>query len=231
MSLDRDLARWEIGEISPEELERLHPDAAVAALVALHERLSTIAHEGVPDAEAAMERMLQQLPDRAQPAQRRSSRVLLLAAAAVLLTASMAVAMPGVRSSVSGLAHGVGRLFGADPVSPPSPAPATIDRAHPGTSGGGRGVDEQRDIAGSHEPGSGDGDDQGGDPSETSGSAEDQGGSSGTSGGGSSGGDGGSNDQGDDGQGSHGENTGGGGADQGSQTTDGQMSDGQTQQD
>jgi hypothetical protein len=231
MSLDRDLARWEIGEISPEELERLHPDAAVAALVALHERLSTIAHEGVPDAEAAMERMLQQLPDRAQPAQRRSSRVLLLAAAAVLLTASMAVAMPGVRSSVSGLAHGVGRLFGADPVSPPSPEPAAIDRAHPGTSGGGRGVDEQRDIAGSHEPGSGDGDDQGGDPSETSGSADDQGGSSGTSGGESSGGDGGSNDQGGDGQGSDGENTGGGGADEGSQTTDGQMSDGQTQQD
>jgi hypothetical protein len=230
MSLDRDLARWEIGEISPDELERLHPDAGVAAMVALHERLSTIAQEGVPDAEAAMERMLQQLPDRARPAQRRSSRVLLLAAAAVLLSASMAVAMPGVRSSVSGLAHGVGRLFGADPVSPPSPPPATMDRAHPGTSDGNRGVHEQRDATGSHESGSGDGDDLSGDPSETSGSEDTQDGSSGTSAGESSGDDGGSQDQGADGQGSDGENTGGDG-DGGGQSADGQMSDGQTQQD
>jgi hypothetical protein len=229
MSLDRDLGRWEIGEISPEELERLHPDTAVAALVALHERLSTIANEEVPDTEAAMERMLLRLPDRAGPARRRSSRVLLLTAAAVLLTASMAVAMPGVRSSVTGLAHGVGRLFGADPASPPGPAPATIEWGHPGAPGG-RGVHEDLDATGAHEPGSGDGDEQSGDPSETSGSVDDQDGSSGTAGGESSGGSGGSDDQGGDGQGSDGENTGGDGADQGSQATDGQTSDGQTEQ-
>jgi hypothetical protein len=227
MSLDRDLARWEIGEISPEELERLHPDAAVTALVALHERLSTIAHQGVPDAEAAMERMLQRLPDRAPP-QRRGSRVLLLAAAAVLLTASMAVAVPGVRSGVSGLAHGVGRLFGADPASPPAPVPATIDRTHPGAPDGSRGVHERRDTTESHGSGD-DGDDQGGDPSETSGSADDQDGSSGTSGGESSGGDGGSDDQGSDGQGSDGQSDedGGGG---GGQAGDGQAGDGQAEE-
>ncbi|MDP9326725.1 MAG: hypothetical protein M3P10_00795 [Actinomycetota bacterium] len=224
MSLDRDLGRWEAGEISPEELKRLHPDTAVETLVALHERLSAIADEGAPDAEAAMERMLRQLPDRARPAQRRSSRVLLLAAAAVLLTASMAVAMPGVRDGVSGLAHGVGRLFGADSVSPPPPM-STIDRGHPGTPGEGRGVDEPVATA-SHEPGSADGDDQSGDSSESAGPGDDQDGSSESSGGDPSAGDGGSQDQRSDGQGSDGQSSGGDGGDQDNQPADRQATDG-----
>jgi hypothetical protein len=133
--------------------------------------------------------------------------------------------MPGVRDGVSGLAHGVGRLFGADPVSPPPPM-STIDRGHPGTPGEGRGVHEPVATA-SHEPGSADGDDQSGDTSETSGSGGDQDGSSESSGGDPSAGDGGSQDQQSDGQGSDGQSSGGDGGDQGSQPADSQATDGQ----
>lgn len=242
MSLDLDLARWETGEISSEELERLHPHSAIAPLVTLHERLSAITEEPVSDAEDEMERMLQQLPGREQRGGRRSSRVLLLAATAVLLTASMAVAMPGVRSGVSGLAHSVSRLLGADHVSPPPRASVTIGRGHPRPAGEAGGVHDGEDTQGSNGAGSADGDEPSGDTSEAPGSGDEQGGPSESSGEDSSGGDGGSRDQGSDdqgsdsqdsdsqdsdSQGSDGESIGGDGGDQDSQTTDSQATDGQ----
>lgn len=231
MTLDLDLGRWEAGEISPEELERLHPDAAVRALVALHERLSTITDEPLPDADPAMERMLAQLPDRARRAPRRGSRVLLLAATAVLLTASMAVAVPGLRSSVSGLARSVGGLFGDDAVAPPTPAAAIIDRSHPSGPGEGRGVPDQEDTEGTDGSESGDGEQTGG-SSETSGSdddeSDDESGSSESSGGESEG-DGGSLDQESDGEGSDRESSGGDGSGEEERSTDG-LTDPQTEE-
>lgn len=226
MTLDLDLGRWEAGEISAEELERLHPDAAIRALVALHERLSTITDEPVPDADPAMERMLAELPDRARRAPRRGSRVLLLAATAVLLTASMAVAVPGLRGTVSGLAHSVGRIFGDDALAPSTPAAAIIDRSHPSGPAEGRGVPDQEDTEGTDGSESGDGRQTDG-SSETSGSDDDESGSSESSGEESED-DGGSLDQESDGEGSDGGSSGGDGSgDEEERSSDGQT-DGQT---
>lgn len=194
MSLDLDLARWEAGEITPQELERLHPQASIGALISLHERLSTIADEPVPDTEPAMERMLAQLPERARRAPRRGSRVLLLAAAAVLLTASMAVALPGVRSSVTRFAERVGWIFGDDAVAPPSPASAIIGRGHPRGPGADRSAPGQEDTTGTSGSGSDDTSATSGSSDESSGSTDDGSGSSEGSGGDGSG-DGGSQDQ------------------------------------
>ncbi|MEO8293663.1 MAG: hypothetical protein ABI635_11080 [Actinomycetota bacterium] len=221
MSLDLDLARWEAGEITPQELELLHPQASIGALISLHERVSTIADEPVPDTEPAMERMLARLPERARRAPRRGSRALLLAAAAVLLTASMAVALPGVRSSVTGFAERVGWIFGDDAVAPPSPASAIIGRGHP------RGPGADRSARGREDPTetSGSGSD---DSEDGSGSTDDGSGSSEGSGGDGSG-DGGSQDQTSDTQTSDGEGSGGDTTSGDTQSTDGDSSDSQSE--
>lgn len=228
MSLDLDLARWEAGEITPQELERLHPQASIGALISLHDRLSTIADEPVPDTEPAMERMLAQLPERASRAPRRGSRVLLLAAAAVLLTASMAVALPALRSSVTGFAERVGRIFGDDAVVPPSPASAIIGRGHPRGPGADRSAPGQEDTTGTSGSGSDDSESSG--PSEDgSGSTDDGSGSSEGSGGDGSG-DGGSQDQISDAQTSDGEGSGGDTTSGDTQSTDGGSTDTQSEE-
>jgi hypothetical protein len=144
MTFERNFERWEAGDMSAEDLARAHPGEGVDELLALHERMSTIAAEPVPLDEAALQRFLAKLPDRARP--RRRYRSVLLAAAAVLLMGSMAVAVPGVQRGVTAVTHGVGRFLGITSSPSGQPAPAAPSTTPPG-----------RDPTNDHRGGSGGG--------------------------------------------------------------------------
>lgn len=200
MSFDRDLDRWERRAVSDAELARAHPGEDVGDLLALHERMSTIGGEPVPLDEPALQRFLATLPGRSRP--RRRYRSVLLAVAAALLSASMAVAVPGVQHGVSTVTHGVGRLLGitSSPPSPAAPSPASLQTPgridHRGGSGG-----ASDHTTGGHDGDTDEGDGSGGAVATDGGDqGQDQnGGGSGSEGGGSGGG---SADQGDGGSGS-----------------------------
>ncbi|MBA3690368.1 MAG: hypothetical protein H0W82_03005, partial [Actinobacteria bacterium] len=209
MSLDRDLVRWESGAVTDEEFLRDHPEADLGGLLSLHERMSAMGTEPVPLDEVALQRFLGALPDRARP--RRRGRSLLLAVAAVLLTASMAVAMPGVRHGVTAVTHSVGRLLGIESGSTTTPAPSGTTPApsgttpatlgggagdHQGASGGATGPNDH--DAAEHEGGGTHGSDGAG-----SGDGDETGVGDGTGGGGQ-------DQQGDEGSGSGGDQGGGG---------------------
>lgn len=80
-SLERDLIRWENGELTLEEVESAHPEAGVRELMRLHTRLSMLRAIPLPDVEKAWTMTLPRLeaPSRAKPvrvaAPARSSRL------------------------------------------------------------------------------------------------------------------------------------------------------------
>jgi hypothetical protein len=167
MSIERDLERWEAGAMSADELASAYPSEDVADLMALHERMSTIAADPVRLDEAALQRLLARLPDRARP--RRRYRSVLLAAAAVLLMGSMAVAVPGVQHGVTAVTHGVGRLLGITEPPPAHPAPSVPSTTSPGRDatpdhrGGSDGAADPTDhSSGGHGADGTDGDEHGG---------------------------------------------------------------------
>jgi hypothetical protein len=223
MSFERDLERWELGDISDDELVRSHPGEEVVGLLALHERMIGEAAASVSLDEGALQRLLARLPDRARP--RRRYRSVLLAVAAVLLTASMAVAVPGVHHGVTAITQGVGRLLGIERPAATVPAPSDVPAAPPpndttgdqlGGSGGSGDADDH--PTGGHE-GAGSEGDQGQDQQSdgNSGGSGDQGQDQQS--------DGNSGGSGDGGSGSSGSSSGGDTASSGDQTGDGSGGD------
>ncbi len=150
-TLEHDLERWEAGELSSDELRRLHPDAKVVSLVDLYTRLSTLGNQPVGFSEERWESLRDRLPDR--PAQRSAAirrlvtRPLVAAVAAVTMTGAVAyAASPAVRHGVSHAWHDV---FGS----------ADQNHAHATGQGAGRSQTEGHGQTGdSLSPGGGRGD-------------------------------------------------------------------------
>jgi len=126
-SLERDLARWERGELSLADLGLRHPGRA-GGMVALYQRLTDIGTAAVPDPEPLWERLWQRLPQRpvmvpartVGPAfvlRRLVARPLALAAALVLLGGAIgyAVAPQAVNHRLSSFWESVEDLFRDEP--------------------------------------------------------------------------------------------------------------------
>jgi hypothetical protein len=123
---ERDLERWESGAISTDDLLGFHPEEDLRPLLAMHERMQAAGASPVELDELALRRFVRGLPGRG--ATRRRGRGLLLAVAAVVLSASIAIAVPVVRHGVTSISH----LFG-----PGSPSPTGQPEHRPGATSGG----------------------------------------------------------------------------------------------
>jgi hypothetical protein len=101
--LARDLARWEAGDASLDDLARRHPRADVAALTALRTRLSHLGDAPSPDPAVAWASVASRLTDRevAAPRSRRLRRPMVVAIiAATLAVPTVSYAAPdAVRST------------------------------------------------------------------------------------------------------------------------------------
>jgi len=126
-SLERDLARWERGELSLADLGLRHPGRA-GGTVALYQRLTDIGAAPVPDLEPGWERLRQRLPERPDVVRVRTvgpafvlrrlvARPLALAAALVLLGGAIgyAAAPQAVNHRLSSFWESVEDLFRDEP--------------------------------------------------------------------------------------------------------------------
>jgi len=126
-SLERDLARWERGELSVADLGLRHPGRA-GGMVALYQRLTDIGGAAVPDPEPGWERLRGQLPQRPDVVQVRTlgpafvlrrlvARPLALAAALVLLGGAIgyAAAPQAVNHRLTTIWENVEDLFRDEP--------------------------------------------------------------------------------------------------------------------
>ena len=126
-SLERDLARWERGELSVADLGLRHPGRA-GGMVALYQRLTDIGGAAVPDPEPGWVRLRQRLSERPDVVRVRTvgpafvlrrlvARPLALAAALVLLGGAIgyAAAPQAVNHRLSSFWEGVEDLFRDEP--------------------------------------------------------------------------------------------------------------------
>lgn len=168
-SVERDLGRWERGELSAAVLEVRHPGRA-SGMMAMYQRLTDLGSAPVPDPEAGWERLRERLPAHrvavpvrtmgpALSLRRLVARPLALAAALVLLGAAVgyAAAPEAVNRRLTSVWKSVEDLFSDDPVqgrpdqSPRSPgddqpgvAPSVSD-GEDGDDGEGEGGEERED--------------------------------------------------------------------------------------
>lgn len=147
------LTAWEAGDLPTGQLLERHPEAA--GILALHERLSAIVSEPIPDPEHSLAWVRERIavrPASARP--KRASKVFVAALVAAALTGSAAIAAPGaVRSVVDGVRSGIERLFGSDDAGDPGKAgtpsaPATHSLGQ-GPSNSPRGDDDGNGPGGS----------------------------------------------------------------------------------
>jgi hypothetical protein len=173
MNVDRDLARWDEGTLSLSELEARHPGVDAPGLARLRDRLAAAILIEAPSPEAgwaAIEHRLPRRPGRLA----RLRRPMLLAAALLVLTASVAyAAFPPVREGVNRAVERITRVFGDDERPEPTPTPS-VERAsgedgggNSGPGGGGGNEDDDGDDSG---PSSSSGSGSGGDGGDSSGS-------------------------------------------------------------
>jgi len=126
-ALDRDLARWERGELSLADLGLRHPGRA-GGMIALYQRLTDIGVAAVPDPEPGWVRLRQRLPQRPDVVQVRTvgpafvlrrlvARPLALAAALVLLGGAIgyAAAPKAVNHRLSSFWESVENMFQDEP--------------------------------------------------------------------------------------------------------------------
>lgn len=219
--LERDLERFERGELSLDALERAHPGEDVRGLAALSERLLALGAEPTPDPEASWSALRERLPERTDRVvvpfrKRRVVRraTVALVAAVLSTTVAYAAGFGPVRQGVDTLLDGVTKIFRDDPALPgpgtPTPGPSVSTDDHPSgggeggdTSGPGGGGDDGTDGGNDDSSGPGGGDDDGSDDGKDD--------NSGSGGGDDSGSDG-SDDSSDSGGG---EDSGSGGGDDG----------------
>ncbi len=120
---DRDLRRWEIGEVAIDEVESRHPDQDVRGIIELHAQLIALASEATPDPEPRwhlLEARLQEPPPelvlveptvRKRRSLRKRGRVAALGLAAVLtLTSGLAAAGALPAPAQNAIAAVVGHL-------------------------------------------------------------------------------------------------------------------------
>lgn len=103
-TLADDLARWQTGQLSADELRQRHPAADVDAVVAAHARVLTWAQTPVPDPEIAWARVTGALVARSGPPRprrlRRSVVAAIIATAVAGPAVSYAAAPDAVRSGI-----------------------------------------------------------------------------------------------------------------------------------
>jgi hypothetical protein len=134
---DRDLERWEEGELSMADLVALHGSDGAAGLVVLHRRMSALGKSPVGDPEAAWRAIRERLPDlaghrRTVPLRRRLTRPLAIAAAAALIAGTAyAGSTDAVQRYVTSFWRTVQSILDVDLAGS---APADADR--PSQSGG-----------------------------------------------------------------------------------------------
>jgi hypothetical protein len=211
-----DLSAWEAGALSLATLEQRYGREPVHAIIDLHESLSSIASEPVPDARAGWLTVLERMEAPRPAKSGRAHGVLAGALVAAVLSASAAFAAPGAfHAIVDGVRHGVHAVFGGNDGrtdAPPSPGPTGPGAIPSSSNGGGKvtGGDGSDSHGGSGSSGQGSGSadqgsvsgDQGSGSGDQGSGSGDQGSGSGDQGSGSGGGDsqgsapGGSNDQG-----------------------------------
>jgi hypothetical protein len=225
-----DLSAWEAGALSLATLEQRYGREPVHAIIDLHESLSSIASEPVPDASAGWLMVLERMEAPRPAKSGRAHGVLAGALVAAVLSASAAFAAPGAfHAIVDGVRHGVHAVFGGNDgrISvPPSPGPTGPGAIPSSSNGVGKGTGG--DGSDSHGGGSGSGGQGSGSGGQGSGSGDqgfgsgDQGSGSGDQGSGSGDQGSGSGDQGagsgDQGSGSG--DKGSGSGDQGSVSGD-----------
>jgi Bacterial Ig domain len=99
--LDQDLARWEEGEISFDEVAARHPVQDARDLRRLRDRLAVLATEPTPEPDPGWAALKEQLADRRPSLLRRvgqrAYRPVLVAAAVTLVTAGLALGLESVR--------------------------------------------------------------------------------------------------------------------------------------
>jgi large repetitive protein len=120
---DEDLSRWERGEISLTDLAARHPDQDVFGLASLYLRLATAGREPTPDPEdgwdAVRVGLLEPSPRRVHPGRRWRARPVVAAAALVILTTGIALAVEPVRRGVTSfLREAAGVVAGSGFVEP-----------------------------------------------------------------------------------------------------------------
>ena len=167
---DRDLERWEQGELSMSDLVALHGSDGAAGMVVLHRRMSALQTGPVGDPETVWRAIQERLPSVAvqrqtAPFRRRLTRPLAIAAAAVLIAGTAYAGSPNaVQRYLTSFWHAVQSIMDVDA---PGNAPADADRP---SRGGGQ---EDEPVAG---VGDADNDDRNGDEAN-----EDEGGAGGSS--------------------------------------------------
>jgi hypothetical protein len=110
-----DLSAWEAGELPLAELERTHAGEPILNLVAIHQALSAIAIEPVPDPAMGWIEVRERMDVRRPSSSGRVHRVIAGALVAAVLSASAAFAAPrAFHAVVDGIRHGVHSVFGGN---------------------------------------------------------------------------------------------------------------------
>lgn len=132
---DRNLERWEQGELSMSDLVALHGSDGAAGMVVLHRRLSALRMSPVGDPETVWRIINERLPVVAVPRRtvafrRRLTRPLAIAAAAVLIAGTAYAGSPNaVQRYLTSFWHTVQSILDVDV---PGNAPVDADRPPPG---------------------------------------------------------------------------------------------------
>lgn len=174
MSFDEDLARWEAGELSIDELATAYPDEDVRGIASVHAAFAGIAREPVPDASASWERLGARLPARARVGRARRRAIVIGLAAAMLM--GSAIAYAAAPSGVRGVVRTIVNVFRDEqPAAPPTggaPSQVTRDDERSTSRPAPSGEPSARETQDADEPDHGDGGDdepevrESGDPDE-----------------------------------------------------------------
>jgi hypothetical protein len=128
---DRDLERWEQGELSTSDLVALHGSDGAAGMVVLHRRMSALRTSPVGDPETVWRAISERLPTaggqrQTAPFRRRLTRPLAIAAAAVLIAGTAYAGSPdSVHRYLTSFWHTVQSILDVDVRSD---APADAER-------------------------------------------------------------------------------------------------------
>jgi large repetitive protein len=119
---ERDLDRWEAGNISLQELEAASTEDAAVELARLHSRLSSLATMPTPDPEESWQTLREQLPRiTSRRVRERARRAVVLAMGAAALIGGVAFAADPVREVLTRAAAGLMGIFNNDPIAVAQP--------------------------------------------------------------------------------------------------------------
>ena len=119
MSLDDDLAQWEAGARSADDIAAGHGDASVGGLLTLHAEMTELGQTPTPDVHAAWAAVAATLPART-PRWARLRRAI-AGGLAIGVVGVPTVAFAASSGPVHDVVHHIGNLFHDDPAAPATP--------------------------------------------------------------------------------------------------------------